>query len=59
LVAVAWMAIRYWVGEGVGVGSVVTAMSNGPWGLVIGWADGVGKERHLEVFLHLDGAHDG
>ena len=32
LVAVAWMARRYWEGEGVGVGRLVTTRSEGPWG---------------------------
>ena len=33
LVAVAWMAMRYSSGEGVGSGMEVTVRSSGPWGV--------------------------
>ena len=34
LVAVAWIAIRYWSFEGMGSDRVVTVSSSGPWGMI-------------------------
>ena len=58
-VAVAWTAIRYSVGEGMGSGRVVTVRSWGPCQCELrrhfeSWR--IGKD-YLDVFFYLDGAH--
>jgi len=61
LVAVAWIATRYSLGEGFGEGRVETVRSCGPWvGGYFRDGDGkVGSLGYLEVFFHLDSAHVG
>lgn len=60
-----WISMRYLSGEGVGVGTVVTFRSSGPYICRIGqcWIWGFGDvdlgERYLDVFADLHGTHFG